>query len=52
VFEKCFPRDVRHTLWDARPNWGGAAGLREPNWGAAGREAGRADRGNDFSNTL
>ncbi|MDE7044523.1 MAG: hypothetical protein K2O97_05825, partial [Acetatifactor sp.] len=49
VFEKCFLRGVRHTLWDARPNLGGVVGLRLPNRGAAGREVGRADRGDIFS---
>ena len=50
--EKCFLQDVRHNLWKILPGWGRRSGLRQPNSGEIYRKVGRADCGNDFSNTL
>jgi len=52
VSEKGFLQDVRHNLWDIVPGWGCRSGLRQPNSGEISRKVGRADCGNDFSDTL
>jgi len=53
VFEKGFLQDVRHNLWEISLGWGRRSGMhRQPNSGEIYRKVGRADCGNDFSNTL
>jgi len=52
VSEKGFLQDVRHNLWDILPGWGRRSGLRQLNSGEISRKVGRADCGNDFSDTL
>ena len=52
VSEKGFLQDVRHNLWDILPGRGRRSGLRQLNLGEISRKEGRADCGNDFSDTL
>ena len=52
VSEKCFTQDVRHNLWEILFGWGRRSGLRQPNSDKISRKVGRADCGNDFSDTL
>ena len=52
VSEKCFPQDICHNLWEILPGWGRRSRLRQPNSGKIYRKVGRADCGNDFSDTL
>ena len=52
VSENCFPSDVRHSLWEIRSEWGRRSGLRWPNEGQISCKVGRADDGNEFSDTL
>ena len=45
-------QDVRHNLWEILSGGGRRSGLRQPNSGKIYRKVGRADCGNDFSDTL
>ena len=52
MFEKGFPQDVRHNLWEILSGGGRRSGLRQLNSGEIYRKVGRADCENDFSNAL